>query len=126
NRPTNLIPTTFRYQTPYWTENGASPNTYTIELAGKLLSVARQTGALDDLALERLDDMRAELEQHRRGGLTDKNLAVIRQVRTGAVWRRVVSLPHILMAEAHAMPHAPVRAALKAQLAAAIALLTVA
>jgi hypothetical protein len=38
----------------YWTENGASPNIYTIELAGKLLSVARQTGALDDLALERL------------------------------------------------------------------------
>jgi integrase len=47
-------------------------------------------------------------------------------VRTGAVWSRVVSLPQRLLAEASTMPHAPVRAALKAQLAVAIALLTVA
>ncbi len=109
----------------YWGD-GEIPNTYTIELAGKLFSMARQTQALDDLGLERLDEMRAELEQYRRGGLTEKNLTVIRQVRTGSVWSRVVSLPHRLMADAADMPHAPVRAAVKAQLAVALALLTVA
>jgi hypothetical protein len=65
----------------------ARARTYTVDLGWKLLSIARETGCLDEAALERLDDMRASLEFYRRGGLTEKNLAVIRQVLSGDVWR---------------------------------------
>jgi hypothetical protein len=71
----------------YWRADGAEPRIYTIDLGWKLLSIARKTGCLDEAALERLDDMRASLEIYRRGGLTEKNLAVIRQVLSGDVWR---------------------------------------
>ena len=43
----------------YWENNGAEPKVYTIDLAWKLLSLARQTG-LDDAAIERLDDIRTK------------------------------------------------------------------
>ena len=33
------------------------------------------------------------MEDHRRGGLTEKNLNVIRAVLTGQVWDQVVQLP---------------------------------
>ena len=59
--------------------------------------MARETGCLDQSALDRLDDMRAALEQHRREGLTPKNLQLIRQVLTEGVWSEVVSLPNALM-----------------------------
>jgi hypothetical protein len=62
----------------YWKNNGAEPKVYTIDLAWKLLSLARQTG-LNEADIERLDDIRASLEEHRHGGLTGKNLALIRQ-----------------------------------------------
>jgi hypothetical protein len=77
--------------------------------------------------LEQLDDLRAALEEYRQGGLTDKNLALIRQVLSGPVWREVVGLPDQLMAEARRLKEqAPLRAALRAQLAVAIGILTVA
>ena len=67
------------------------------------------------------------MEEYRQSGLTEKNLAVIRQVLSGSIWREVVRLPDQLMAEARLLKeHAPVKAALRAQLAVAIALLTVA
>jgi len=108
----------------YWKGNGAEPKVYTIDLAWKLLSLARQTG-LDEAAIERLDDIRAALEEHRHGGLTEKNLALIRQVLTQGIWSEVVSLPHSLMRQARAdQAHAPVKAAVTAQLAVAIAILS--
>jgi integrase len=108
----------------YWKNNGAEPNVYTIDLAWKLLSLARQTG-LDEAAIERLDDIRAALEEHRHGGLTGKNLALIRQVLTEGIWSEVVSLPNALMRQARAdQAHAPVKAAVTAQLAVAIAILS--
>jgi len=68
--------------------------------------------------------MRASLEFYRRGGLTDKNLAVIRKVLSGNVWREVVNLPAILMAQARLLrEQAPVKAAVTAQLAVAIGIL---
>ena len=70
----------------YWKKNGEEPNTGTIDLAWKLLRMAQTTGCLDQPALERLDDMRAALEEHRREGMTPKNLALIRQVSTEGVW----------------------------------------
>lgn len=109
----------------YWKKNGAEPNTGTIDLGKKVLRMARETGCLDKAALERLDDMRAALEQHRREGLTPKNLQLIRQVLTDGVWSEVVSLPNVLMQQARlAKDHAPIKAAVSAQLAVAIGIET--
>jgi hypothetical protein len=84
----------------YWKADGPEPRIYTIDLGWKLLSIARSIGCLDDVAMERLDDMRASLETHRRGGLTEKNMILVRQVISGDVWRRVINLPEALMAQA--------------------------
>jgi integrase len=108
----------------YWENNGAEPKVYTIDLAWKLLGLARQAG-LDAPDIERLDDVRATLEEHRHGGLTGKNLALIRQVLTEGIWSEVVSLPNALMRQARAdQAHAPVKAAVTAQIAVAIAILS--
>ena len=108
----------------YWTRNGKEPKVYTIDLGWKLLSIAKQIG-LDEAAIARLDDIRASLEEHRHGGLTGKNLQLIRQVLTEGIWREVVSLPNVLMRQARAdQAHAPVKAAVTAQLAVAIAILS--
>ena len=108
----------------YWKKNGKEPKVYTIDLGWKLLSIAKQIG-LDEAAIERLDDIRAALEEHRHGGLTGKNLQLIRQVLTEGIWREVVSLPNVLMRQARAdQAHAPVKAAVTAQLAVAIAILS--
>jgi integrase len=110
----------------YWKKNGEEPNVYTIDLGWKLLSLAKQIG-LGETAIERLDDIRAALEEHRHGGLTGKNLKLIRQVLTEGIWSEVVSLPNVLMRQARAdQAHAPVKAAVTAQLAVAIAILSVA
>jgi integrase len=109
----------------YWEKNGEEPNTFTIDLGKKLLRMARETGCLDQAALERLDEIRIALEQHRYEGLTAKNLKLVRQILTEGVWSEVVSLPNVLMAQARlTKDHAPVKAAIAAQLAAAIAILT--
>jgi integrase len=108
----------------YWKNNGAEPKVYTIDLAWKLLGLARQND-LNEAAIERLDDIRTSLEEHRHGGLTGKNLALIRQVLTEGIWSEVVSLPNALMRQARAdQAHAPVKAAVTAQLAVAIAILS--
>ena len=111
----------------YWQKNGKEPKTYTIDLGWKLLRMARETGCLDHAALKRLDEISATLEQHRHEGLTQKNLQLIRQVLTDGVWSEVVSLPNALMQEARRVKdHAPIKAAVSAQLAVAIAILTLA
>jgi integrase len=105
----------------YWRENGEHPSSYLIDLAPFVLSIARQTGCLNEAGLARLDDMRAALERHRCDGLTEKNMEVIRQVLSSDVWRRVVNLPWLLMDEAKSIrDRAPVKAAGLAQLAVAI------
>lgn len=59
--------------------------------------------------------------------MTEKNLALIRLVLTDGVWSRVVNLPERLMQKARLQRrHAPVRAAVLAQIAVAVAILTVA
>jgi integrase len=110
----------------YWKRNGEEPNTYTIDLAKRLTAIARLHGCLSAEDLGRLDDMRAELEQYRHGGLTQKNLALIRQVLTAEVWSEVVNLPEALMRQARALrDQAPTKAAVTAQIAVAIAILIV-
>jgi len=59
--------------------------------------------------------------------MTEKNLAVVRAVLTPGVWNRVFKLPERLMEQARKMQNsAPVRAALLAQIAVAVAILLVA
>jgi hypothetical protein len=109
----------------YWDRNGEIPKLFTINLAFRFLAIAKETKCLDDAACQRLDEMWRDLEQHRQGGLTDKNLALIRQVLTSGVWSRVVQLPLAMMATARSQQaNQPIRAAVTAQLAVAIAILT--
>jgi len=111
----------------YWAKNGETPKTFTINLACRFYAIARETKCVDEAACERLDQMRRDLEDERRGGLTDKNTAFLRQVLTPGVWSRVVNLPMEMMKAARSQQsYAPVRAAVTAQLAVAIAILTVA
>jgi len=110
----------------YWDASGKEePCVYTIDMAWKLLSVARETNSLSEADLAKLDEVRAAMEEHRQGGLTEKNLKVIRAVLTDGVWDEVVQLPHALMAEARLLrDQAPVKAAVTAQIATAIAILS--
>jgi hypothetical protein len=96
-----------------------------IDLGWKLLGIARQIGGLNEAELGRLDEVRASLEHYRRFGLTEKNLKLVRLVLTEGIWSEVTSLPNSLMREAHAAKdHAPIKAALTAQFAVAIAILS--
>ena len=71
----------------YWRRNGEEPATYTIDLAKRFFAIAKETKCVDDAACDRLDEMRASLEAHRRDGLTDKNSALIQKVLTPGVWK---------------------------------------
>src|SRR5680860_386311 len=107
----------------YWEQNGEKPSLYTIDLASKLLALARSE-ALADVDIERLDEIRIALEQYRSTGLTEKNRRLIRQIAQSDVWREVVRLPQRLMAEARISAKTkPYRAAVTAQLAIAILIL---
>jgi hypothetical protein len=94
----------------YWRKNGEDPKIGTIDLGWKLARMARDTNCLDQAAFDRLDEISAALEEHRREGMTQKNLRLIRQVLSGDVWSEVVSLPNVLMQEARtAKYHAPLK-----------------
>jgi hypothetical protein len=111
----------------YWSKDGEIPTTYTINLSCRFVALAHSVGGLDEVALRKLGDHRFELEQHREDGMTPKNLALIRCVLTDEVWSRVTKLPDQLMRQARLeRRHAPVRAAVLAQIAVAVAILTVA
>jgi integrase len=111
----------------YWKQNGETPAVYTINLAARFLAMARQIGGFGVEALKQLDDIRFALEQYRDEGLTEKNFAVIRSVLTPGVWERILQLPEQLLLRARALKRtAPVRAAVLAQIAVAVAILTVA
>jgi hypothetical protein len=111
----------------YWQKNGETPAAFTIDLAGRFVAIARETKCLDEARCEQLEEMAYELDTYRDHGLTDKNLALIRQVYSPGVWARVLELPRLLLIEAYRQrAHSPVRAAVTAQLAVAIVILTVA
>ncbi len=107
----------------YWEKNGEKPSLYTIDLASKLLALARSE-ALCEVEIKLLDEIRIALEQYRSTGLTEKNRGLIRQIAQSDVWREVVRLPQRLMAEARINAKTkPYRAAVTAQLAIAILIL---
>jgi hypothetical protein len=109
----------------YWKESGDEPSVFTIDASALVLSIARETQCLGAEAIEQLEDFRAQLELHRPEGMTEKNLALIRQVRSGDVWKRVLAHPGELMVQARLRKtSAPTKAAVMAQLAASIAILT--
>ena len=111
----------------YWARNGENPKLFTVDLAGRFLSIAKETKCLGDVDCERLDEMRRDLDEHRPEGMTDKNIAFLRQVLTPGVWSRVLRLPLAMMATARSwQSRMPVKAAVTAQLAVAIVILTVA
>lgn len=110
-----------------WEHNGDEPRTSTIDLAKKLVAVARSANCLTKEQFAQLDDKRAILEQYRKEGMTPKNLKLIRQVLNKEVWGRVVNCPDELMRQARSLKdRAPVKAAVTAQIAAAVAIVTVA
>ena len=83
----------------YWIADGVEPSTYTIEPWLELPSLARVAGCLELDAVQRLDDIRANLEGHRRKGLTQKNLKLIRRYLPERL-ERESSSARILMSEA--------------------------
>jgi integrase len=110
----------------FWKQHSEQPGIFVIELGWKLLSVARQIG-MEDADLEQLDEFRANLESYRPEGMTPKNMTLIRQVLNNEVWRGIIRLPALLMEEARRTEeHALVKAALIAQRAIAIAILSIA
>jgi integrase len=108
----------------YCEKNGEHPKLYTIALAGRFLAIAKETKCRNDADCELLDEMRIALDDERPEGFTPKNMALIRQVLTPGVWDRIVTLPFVMMEEARKQrQHAPLRAAVTAQIAVAIAIL---
>jgi integrase len=112
----------------YWKNNGDQPRVYTINLARRFVAIARETKCLSDADCERLSEMWRRLYDERPAeGLTNKNIEFLRKVLTPGVWGRVLKLPMAMMAEARRhQNHAPIRAAVIAQMAVAIAILAVA
>jgi integrase len=111
----------------YWRKNGETPAAFTIDLAGHFVAIAREIKCLGEAACVQLEEMAYELDQYRNEGLTEKNRALIRQVYSAGVWARVLELPRLMMIEAYRQrTDSPLRAAVTAQLAVAIVILTVA
>jgi hypothetical protein len=110
----------------YCKKNGEKPKLYTINLAGRFLSIARETKCLNEVDCERLNEMREELDEERPEGFTDKNASLIMQILVPDVWDRVVNLPFAMMARARRnRTRAPVQSAVETQIAVAIAILTI-
>src|SRR5262249_57808989 len=98
----------------YWAKNGETPKAFTIDLACRFVAIARETKCINDAACERLDQMRRDLEDQRRGGVTHKKTAVIRHGLTPGRWGRGGKLPPGLMftprAQQSPPPPAPITA----------------
>ncbi|MGO4574107.1 site-specific integrase [Microvirga sp. 2TAF3] len=111
----------------YWAEDGDKPKRYTVDLPWRVFVIARGSQCLEPEALDELAEIRSAAQQHQPRGLTEKNRSVIRAAKSTNVWARVSALPEILMREARQQRVRSLRkAALKAQIAVAIGILTVA
>jgi integrase len=111
----------------YWQESGPIPSVYTMDLAALLVFIARQTNCIDADAISCLQDMRFKLERHRSPGLTEKNRALVRLILSPGIWSKVRGQPEKLMQQARELRStSPVKAAVLAQMAVAIAILIVA
>ena len=103
----------------------AAPKTALIDLSHRLHALAKDTGCQSTENLARLRDIRDLLEDQRKPGMTSKNLGVVRAVMTGNVWKKITELPEEMLAAARKLlKSSPQRAALQAQRAIGIAILT--
>ncbi len=99
---------------------------FIIDLADVMASIGRHWCKLAAPQLDELGQFSKKLGRHRRYGLTEKNLQAIRLLKDPINWSRLCRLPINLMDEALAADKAIYRAAVKAQIAAAIQILIVA
>jgi integrase len=110
----------------YCDQNGGNPTVYAVNLAGRFLAIAQETKCLDEADCEQLKEMWSALEDDRPEGFTPKNTELIRHVLTPEVWDRIINLPFALMKAAwQQRDHKPVQSAVTAQIAVAIAILTI-
>jgi len=110
----------------YWQGNGEEPSISTIDLAAKFCAIARYL-TLPQPDIERLEEMRRNLEGYRQKGLTRKNRDIVRDVLNGDLWPKLVALAQSLMVEADARRRtAPLTAGVLAEIAVAIRILLVA
>ena len=111
----------------YLARADGEPKVFTIELAGKFVSIARHWCRFPDKKLTELQTFATRLGKFRKSGLTPKNLALVRQIKQPQVWRRICHVPETLMNHA-ARDHnsSPCKAAVNAQIAVAIMMLIVA
>lgn len=109
----------------YCEKNGGNPTLYTIALAGRFLAIAKETKCLSEADCDVLRGFWETLRADSPEGLTPKNMELIRKVLAPGVWDQVLKLPFAMMAEARRGAEGSIRAAVTAQLAVAIAILTV-
>jgi integrase len=111
----------------YWPEGAKQPPIFAVDLCGLLVGMAHSANCLPPDELDELEGMRTDLKHQCPRGMTDKNLAAIRAFMQGEAWRALHRLPQVLMAEAKEASYgSPTKAAIRAQLAVAIAILNVA
>lgn len=99
---------------------------FTIDLADRLYAIARLYVKAPETELRTLERYCIRLRQHRRSGLTPKNMAVIRQFKDPNNRARLRALPGKLFDEAMAEHDALIQAAVKAEIALAIQICLVA
>lgn len=110
----------------YLGKNNGAATTFVIDLAERLYSIARTYVQAPRPHLQKLERFCKRLRPKRQIGLTPKNMAVVRAFKDPGNRERLKRLPGRLFDEALAERDAPVRAAIKAQLALAIQILLVA
>lgn len=101
------------------------PSQYIRDLAKMLLQIAKHWVRVDAEHLENLKDIRRRLGRD-RSGLTEKNKAMLRQFESDHNVLLFLDLPDKLFSAAKKAPKGDVRAAIKAQIGLALAILTVA
>jgi integrase len=99
---------------------------FTIDLAERLYSIARVYVKAPEAHIQALERFCMKLRKHRRFGLTAKNMSVIRKFKDPENRARLKALPGKLFDEALKEQDAPIKAAVKAEIALAIQILLVA
>ena len=100
--------------------------TFTIDMAERLLAIARVYVKAPEAQIQVLERYCVRLRRKRRSGLTEKNTAVIRTFKNPENRNRLKVLPGQLFDEALAERDALIQAAVKAEIALAIQILLVA
>jgi integrase len=110
----------------YMAKKGGKIVTFTIDMAERLCAIARVYVKAPETQIQVLERYCVRLRRKRRLGLTPKNMAVIRTFKNLDNRNRLKVLPSRLFDEALAERDAPIKGAVKAQIALAIQILLVA